>query len=122
MNKTQETKEKICAFYASDYHFEMISLPYINKQIEEDKQVIILTENNFRIVSIDDSYSEIFAEQPHLSVQAKIIEQNPKETSIDFYISAEYLFGNRKKVNSFLTMVYANLEKAFELKGLGLHK
>lgn len=46
MNKTQETKEKICAFYASDYHFEMISLPYINKQIEEDKQVIILTENN----------------------------------------------------------------------------
>lgn len=46
MNKTQETKEKICAFYASDYHFEMISLPYINKQIEEDKQVIVLTENN----------------------------------------------------------------------------
>ncbi len=46
MNKIQETKEKICAFYASDYHFEMISLPYINKQIEENKNVIILTENN----------------------------------------------------------------------------
>lgn len=46
MNKKQETEEKICAFYASDYHFEMISLPYINKQIEENKQVIILTENN----------------------------------------------------------------------------
>ena len=43
MNKEQETKEKICAFYASDYHFEMISLPYINKQIEENKQVIVLT-------------------------------------------------------------------------------
>lgn len=46
MNKKQETEEKVCAFYASDYHFEMISLPYINKQIEENKQVIILTENN----------------------------------------------------------------------------
>ena len=23
------TKEKLCAFFASDYHFEMISLPYI---------------------------------------------------------------------------------------------
>lgn len=46
MNKKQGTEEKICAFYASDYHFEMISLPYINKQIEDNKQVIILTENN----------------------------------------------------------------------------
>ena len=40
------TKEKMCAFYASDYHFEMISLPYISKSIDENKKVIILTENN----------------------------------------------------------------------------
>lgn len=46
MNKNQETKEKICAFYASDYHFEMISLPYIEKNIEENKKIVILTENN----------------------------------------------------------------------------
>ncbi len=46
MDKNQETKEKMCTFYASDYHFEMISLPYINKKIEEDKEVIVLTENN----------------------------------------------------------------------------
>lgn len=46
MNKNQRTKEKICAFYASDYHFELISLPYINKNIEENKEVVVLTENN----------------------------------------------------------------------------
>lgn len=46
MNKNKDTKEKICAFYASDYHFEMISLPYINKKIEENNEVVILTENN----------------------------------------------------------------------------
>lgn len=46
MNKNQKTKEKICAFYASDYHFEMISLPYINKNLEEHKEIIVLTENN----------------------------------------------------------------------------
>ena len=40
------TKEKMCAFYASDYHFEMISLPYISRSIDENKKVIILTENN----------------------------------------------------------------------------
>lgn len=48
MDKNQETKEKMCTFYASDYHFEMISLPYINKSIEENKEIIILTENNLK--------------------------------------------------------------------------
>ena len=48
MNKNQKTKEKTCAFYASDYHFEMISLPYINKKLDESKEVIVLTENNLR--------------------------------------------------------------------------
>ena len=42
----KETKEKNCIFYASDYHFEMISLPYISKKIEEDKKVIILTDKD----------------------------------------------------------------------------
>ena len=46
MKKNQETKEKICAFYASDYHFEMVSLPYIERKIEEKNKVFILTENN----------------------------------------------------------------------------
>lgn len=40
------TKEKSCAFYASDYHFEMISLPYISKSMNENKEIVILTENN----------------------------------------------------------------------------
>lgn len=46
MNKNLKTKEKTCAIYASDYHFEMISLPYIEKNIEENKEIIIFTENN----------------------------------------------------------------------------
>lgn len=46
MNKNQITKEKTCAFYASDYHFEMITLPYIEKNLEENKNIVVLTENN----------------------------------------------------------------------------
>lgn len=46
MNKNQETKEKLCVFYASDYHFEMMSLPYINQKIKENNEIVILTENN----------------------------------------------------------------------------
>ncbi len=46
MNNKLETKEKICSFYASDYHFEMIALPYMCKSLEENKDVVILTEND----------------------------------------------------------------------------
>lgn len=44
---TKEKKiEKICSFYASDYHLEMIMLPYINRKIEEKANIIIITEKN----------------------------------------------------------------------------
>ena len=43
---SKETKEKVCTFFVSDYHFEMVSLPYINKKLEENEDVIVLTENN----------------------------------------------------------------------------
>ena len=46
MNKGENTKERICAFYASDYHFEMVSLPYISKEMDNQDEIIILTENN----------------------------------------------------------------------------
>ena len=55
------TKEKTCAFYASDYHFEMISLPFIEKNIEENKEIIILTENNLEdtIKTVQNSRKEL---------------------------------------------------------------
>ena len=33
-------------FFASDYHFEMISLPYINESLKKNKDVVIMTEND----------------------------------------------------------------------------
>ena len=48
MIKNEITNEKICAFFVSDYHFEMMSLPYINRCIEDNKKIIILTENNLK--------------------------------------------------------------------------
>ena len=37
---------KVCAFYVSDYHFEMMTLPYIEKNVAQGKDVIIFTEND----------------------------------------------------------------------------
>ena len=46
MVKENKSKEKLCLFFASDYHFEMISLPYINEKLKQNKNVIIITEND----------------------------------------------------------------------------
>lgn len=46
MLENKNSKDKVCAFYASDYHFEMMTLPYISKKIDESKKVVILSEND----------------------------------------------------------------------------
>ena len=46
MNKIQKTKEKVCTFYVSDYHFEMKALPYISENLKKEKSITILTEND----------------------------------------------------------------------------
>lgn len=38
--------EKMCSFYVSEYHLEMILLPFVNKKIEKKENVIIKTEYN----------------------------------------------------------------------------
>ena len=48
MMKENKREKRLCLFFASDYHFEMISLPYINKKLDESKEVIVLTENNLK--------------------------------------------------------------------------
>ena len=46
MVKENKNQEKLCLFFASDYHFEMISLPYINENLKKENNVIIMTEND----------------------------------------------------------------------------
>lgn len=96
---------------------------YYKTSYEKMKEVYLkfLNDKQFHIVSIDDHYGEIYAEYGRMSVQAKIIEQTPRETSIDFYINSEYLFGNKKKSYQFIGDFYKELDKNVEFKGLGLH-
>ena len=39
-------EEKTCCFYVSDFHLEMILVPYINEKIDEN--ITILTDKNLR--------------------------------------------------------------------------
>ena len=86
------------------------------------KYLDILPKLHFNIVSIDDSYHEVFCEKGNMTVTAKIIEQTPKETSIDFYISNEGFFRPTKKSLEFIATIYKEISSVYELKGLGLHK
>ncbi len=70
MNQIENTKEnkeveKLCSFYASDYHFEMISIPYIEKEIKNKNQIIILTENN-----LEETVQKVLA-STHLEEEEK---------------------------------------------------
>ena len=97
---------------------------YYKASYDQIKEVYLETLKRLGhdIVSVNDDYSEIFSEIPHFSVNAKIIMQTPKETSIDFYIDSEFLFGNKKKAINFMKEVYKDIEKKYEFKGVSLHR
>lgn len=88
----------------------------------KEEYLNILKELGHRVVSIDDDYTEIYSELPHFEVIAKIIMQDPLETSIDFYINSDYLFRAGRKAYQFMLEVYTRLEKKFQFKGVSLHK
>lgn len=56
MIKENKRREKMCLFFASDYHFEMISMPYISENLKNNKKVVIVTENN-----LDESVQKVLS-------------------------------------------------------------
>lgn len=46
MTTNENIAQKKCCFYASDFHLEMTILPYINKKMDQQKDIVIITENN----------------------------------------------------------------------------
>lgn len=40
--------EKICSFYVSDFHLEMMLVPYIKEKLENKENIEIITEKNLK--------------------------------------------------------------------------
>ena len=80
---------------------------YYKASYEQIKNVYlsVIEELNHNIVSVNDDYTEIYSEVPHMTVIAKIIMQDPLETSIDFEIHSEYLVGSTRKAMKFIDTV-----------------
>ena len=51
MNKLiveNKKREKICSFYVSDYHLEMVLIPYINEKLSKNEEIEIISEKNLK--------------------------------------------------------------------------
>lgn len=90
----ENKKERICSFYASDFHLEMIVLPYINKKLEEDKKVIIITEENLE-ESLKILISKINLEQNR---KRKILNLDWKNNYIDKIEEVKENIENNKEI------------------------
>lgn len=88
MQMVKENKEKLCLFFASDYHFEMISLPYINENLKKEKNVIMITENDLN-KTVDKLLSRINLNE----------EEKEKITKIDWQNNDLNKFKEIKKAN-----------------------
>lgn len=100
----------------------LLQTHYYKASYEEirDAYLKILDDLGHEIVSVNDDYVEICSEVPHMIVIAKIIEQDKKETSIDFYIQPD--FGAKGKALKFIEDVLKKIEASYEFKGVSLHK
>ena len=100
-------KEKKCCFYASDFHLEMTLVPYINKQIEKNRKVIIITENNLEeTIKILISRMNIKNKQEILKLgwNNKDIEQIKDEKNLVIIIngSKKFIDNANKKIKQIL--------------------
>ena len=107
----EEKKIKnICNFYVSDYHLEIMLLPYISKKIDNEEEVVILTERDLT------ETLKIVIEKTNLEQKKKEkimkLEWNTQKTSNINENSNVIIIGNRKFINDkILELKEKNLEK-----------
>lgn len=117
MVKENKKEEKLCLFFASDYHFEMISLPYINENLKQDNNIIIITENDLdgtvnkllsrinltkeekdRITKIDWKNNDL-----NKFKEIKVANEEDKETIIFVKGRENYINSINKNINNWIT-------------------
>ncbi|MBO6232719.1 MAG: hypothetical protein J6N78_01455 [Clostridia bacterium] len=113
------TDKNACAFYTSDYHLEMIMLPYINNNFENNKEVYVFTQNN-----LEDTITHLVKNiNLNENTKRKVLninwnkedENKYKELIQEEKESIVFIKGNKKyieKVNQNLNQIksYKNIE------------
>ena len=77
MKNTNDNLEKICNFYMSDWHFIVMLLPYINKEINMQTQIITIFEKDMT------EKVKTLVEKLNLKNKEKILKINWKNSDIN---------------------------------------
>lgn len=98
----EQYTEKTCLFYASDYHLEMILLPYIKNKINENK-IIIFTEKNLE-ESIDVLLTKVNLSENDKDKIRNLNWKNTDEIEFDLFkeddeVESELLKGETDEIN-----------------------
>lgn len=93
--------EKLCSFYVSEFHLEMILLPYVNEKIKKKENITILTEKSLRN-TIEILISKMNLEEENKQKILKLDWDGSKETKENSNIiiigSEKYVKEKNKKV------------------------
>lgn len=81
MEKTNDNIKKICNFYMSDWHFTVMLLPYINKEINMKTQIITIFENDMT------EKVKTLVGKLNLKNKEEILKINWQKTCLDNFIS-----------------------------------
>ena len=116
--------KRVCGFNVSSIHFSMMILPYLNKELEEKKEIIILLEGNLernikqvlskvtlnkeakeKILSLDWKSTNI----DKVNIEKKIKQKITKEKNLCFIIYGDEKYIN--KANKDLNICFTKYEK-----------
>ena len=98
--------EKLCSFYVSDWHLVTMLLPYINKQINCESNIITILEND-----IEENIKTLI-KRLNLKNEEKILNLNWKKTNGIKYSEIERKLKNLKK-EQILNVVFINGKKEY---------
>ena len=88
--------EKTCCFYVSEFHLEMILVPYISEKINED--INILTEKNLKnTIEILLSKMNLSEENNQKIMQLKWEGEEPRENSNIIIIGTKNYISEKNK-------------------------
>ena len=84
MKNTNENIEKICNFYVSDTHFAVMILPFVNKEIDYNKKIIpIFEDNNVENVKQLTKQFDLSNKQEILNINWKKSDKNSLVKSLE---------------------------------------
>lgn len=81
MNYTNDNVKKICNFYMSDWHFTVMLLPYINREINKKTKVITILEKDMT------DKVETLVRKLNLKNKEEIFQINWKNSDVDKFIN-----------------------------------